>query len=365
MLRAMEDVTEDAIVHIPHVLYHWRAIPGSTAVSADQKGYAIHAAQAAINAHLTRTNSPLLSVTGFAAGNTGVARTRNLETSISIIIPTRDGLDDLKACIDSILKFDHRETQIIVVDNGSQDPATLTYLARLARDGTAAILSDPQPFNFSALNNRAAAFATGDILCFLNNDTEVASRDWLDRARVLLSLPGVGAVGTRLLYPDGTLQHFGVNVGTADHRVASHPHVGLANGAPGYFSKARLMQQFSAVTAACLFVTRQAFEAAGGFDTELRVAYNDVDLCLKVRKAGFKIVGDADIVLTHKESRTRGADTGGEKAARLDTEAALMRERWGNTLDSDPFYSPNHSIDGQFRLAEPPRVPMPWKTGEA
>jgi GT2 family glycosyltransferase len=361
LLRCMDVVGERAIIHIPHVLYHWRAIPGSTAVSADQKSYAIFAAQAAINAHFTRTDSPLLSILGYAAGNTAVARTRDLQTSISIIIPTRDGLSDLRSCIDSILRHDHRNTQILVVDNGSEDPATLEYLAGLTEAGMATVLSHPQPFNFSEINNRAAELATGDILCFLNNDTEVMSRDWLDRARVLLSLDQVGMVGARLLYPDGALQHFGVTTGTADHRVASHPHLGLPEGSGGYFSKARLMQQFSAVTAACMFVTREAFEAAGGFDSELKVAYNDVDLCLKVRQAGYRIVGDPDIVLIHKESRTRGADTDGAKAARLDAEAALMRSRWGEVLDHDPFYSPNHALHGQFGFAEPPRVPMPWR----
>ena len=366
LLRAYEKVGDEAVVHIPHVLYHWRAIPGSTAVSADQKGYAIFAARNAINAHFTRTNVPLLSVEGFAAGNTAVVRTRNLDTPVSIIIPTRDGLDYLRPCIESILAVDHRATEIIIVDNGSEDPATLAYLDELTKATVAKVIAYPGPFNFSDINNVAARQATGEILCFLNNDTEVRSPDWIDRARALLSLKGVGIVGARLLYPDGSLQHFGVTVGTAQHKVASHPHCGQPGSASGYFSKARLMQQFSAVTAACMFVTREAFETAGGFEPDLRVAYNDVDLCLKVRAAGFRIVGDPDIVLIHKESKTRGSDTDGVKASRLDAEARLMRERWGDILDHDPFYSPNHDIlRGDFTLANPPRVPMPWKAGAA
>lgn len=360
MLRAMEAAPEDAVVHIPHVLYHWRAIPGSTAVSADQKSYAILAAQAAINAHFSRTDMPLLSVPGFAAGNTAVVRTRNFDTPISIIIPTRNGLADLRACFDSIVKRDHRAVEILIVDNGSDDPETLKWMSRTEARGLARIIRHPGEFNFSEINNRAAAEATGEILLFLNNDTEVLSADWLDRARALLSLPDVGMVGAKLLYPDGTLQHFGVNLGTADHRVASHAHLGLGRNDPGYFSKARLLQQFSAVTAACMFVRREVFEAVGGFDPQLRIAYNDVDLCLKVRRAGYKIVADPEIELIHKESRSRGSDTSPDKRARLDEEAAEMRVRWGPTLDADPFYSPNHSLDGNLRLADPPRVPMPW-----
>lgn len=363
LLRAFEKVGEAAVVHIPHVLYHWRAIPGSTAISADQKGYAIFAAKNAINAHFTRTGKPLLSVDAFAPGNTAVVRTRNFDTPVSIIIPTRDGLDDLRACVDSILAFDHRATEILVVDNGSEEPDTLAYLDALSRSEIARVIAYPGPFNFSDINNVAAAEATGDILCFLNNDTEVVTPDWIDRARALLSLGDVGMVGARLLYPDGAIQHFGVTVGAAKHGVAAHPHCGLPGSSSGYFSKARLMQQFSAVTAACMFVTKEAFTAAGGFDPELRVAYNDVDLCLKVRREGFKIVCDPDIVLVHKESRTRGSDEEGDKARRLDAEAATMRARWADVLDHDPFYSPNHDLARtDFALANPPRVPMPWKS---
>ncbi len=364
LLRCWEQVGDDAIVHIPHVLYHWRVIPGSTSISADQKGYAITAAQNAINGHFARTGTPLLSVDGFAPGTTAIQRTRNDEALVSIIIPTRDGLDDLSACIASILRHDHRATEILIVDNGSEQPETLAYLEDLAQRGVATILRHPQPFNFSEINNLAAAQARGEVLCFLNNDTETVTKDWLDRARILLTLPQVGVVGARLLYPDGAIQHFGVHVGTADHGVASHPHHGQPANHPGYFGKARLTQQFSAVTAACLFIRRAVFDQVGGFDPDLRVAYNDVDLCLKVRKAGLQVVADAGLVLIHKESRTRGSDADGEKAARLEREAALMRERWGTTLAEDPFYSPNHALDGHFGLANPPRVPMPWREGD-
>ncbi len=362
LLRAWEAAGDDAIVHIPHVLYHWRAIPGSTAVSADQKSYAIVAAGSAINGHFERTGAPLRSTEGFAAGCTGIIPTRDARTLVSIIIPTRDHGDELQACIESIRRTDCHDSEIIVLDNGSSDAASVSYLSELDALGWAKVVRHDAPFNFSEINNIGAQHAAGDILCFLNNDTEVLATDWLVRARALLDMPRVGMIGARLLYPDGTLQHFGLVTGMAGHGVAGAPHLGVSGEDSGYFGKARLMQQFAAVTAACMFVRAEVFSQVGGFDTALRVAYNDIDLCLKVRQAGFKIVGDPDILLVHKESKSRGSDASGERAERLASEAELMRDRWADMLDSDPFYSPNLSLDrGDFVVANPPRVPMPWR----
>ncbi|MBX9616215.1 MAG: glycosyltransferase [Caulobacteraceae bacterium] len=364
VLRAIERAGVETVVHIPHVLYHWRAIPGSTAVSGDEKSYAVVAAQQAVNGHFERTGLPLRSVDGLAPGVNAVKPARDYDTLISIIIPTRDGVEYLRPCIDSILANDHSNVEIIVVDNGSQDPATLAYLKQVQQEeaGVVRVLSYPHPFNFSEMNNFAVEKAKGDVLCFLNNDTEVIAKDWLVRARGLIALPDVGIVGARLLYPDGTVQHFGVATGMARHRVASTPHVGLPQEAGGYFGKARLLQQFSAVTAACLFIRTELFRLVGGYEPSLRVAYNDVDLCLKVRAAGHKVIADPQILLTHKESKSRGSDQSGAKAERLDNEAAIMRARWGESLDRDPFWSVNHDLDHiDFRLAHPPRQPMPWR----
>lgn len=362
LLRAYEAAGPGSVFHIPHVLYHWRAIPGSTAVSADQKSYAIFAAQNAINGHFERLGMPLRSVDGIAPGLSAVKPTRVFRTPISIIIPTRDGLDVLRPCIQSIQAFDHDDTEILIVDNGSEETATLNYLRSLEASGTARVIRWDRPFNFSEINNIAAKEATGEILCFLNNDTEVLGPNWLARARALLALPDVGVVGARLLFPDTTLQHFGITLGMGAHKIAGTPHGGHANMDPGYLGKARLLQQFSAVTAACMFVKREVFEAVGGFDTDFSVAYNDVDLCIRIRQAGFKIVADPDVLLTHKESKTRGDDLDGAKAERLAREARLMRDRWADVLDNDPFYSPNHSLErSDFALASPPRTPMPWR----
>ncbi len=360
-LRCLEAAGPDSIVHIPHILYHWRIMPGSTAMAADQKGYAVVAAQSAINGHFERTGLPFRSIEGFAPGCTGIRPSRQFDTSVSIIIPTRNGYDLLEPCVASILERDAANTEIIIVDNGSDDPATLAYLEKLAERDEIRVVRDPGEFNFSRINNMAARAATGDILCFLNNDTEVISADWLNRARAFLSLGEIGMVGARLLFPDGTLQHFGIALGMGEHRVAGIPHLGLDGHLPGYLGKARLLQEVSAVTAACMFVRRTDFLAVGGFEEELRVAYNDVDLCLKIREMGLKILADPDITLVHKESRTRGSDKHGARAKRLDEEAAWMRRRWAERLDNDPYYSPNIDLGRiDFAYAADPRVPWPW-----
>lgn len=365
LLRCMEASGPDRIVHVPHILYHWRIIPGSTAMSADQKGYAAIAAQNAINGHFERQGIPLRSTDGFAPGCTGVRPSRSFDTPVSIVIPTRNGLDVLRPCVGSILAREHANVEILIVDNGSDDLATLAWFDEIARRDDVRILGDPGEFNFSRINNMAAAAARGEILCFLNNDTEVLSADWLNRARAFLSMDEVGMVGARLLFPDGTLQHLGIVLGMGEHRIAGVPHLGLEGDMPGYFGKARLLQEVSAVTAACMFVRRDDFLAVGGFDEDLRVAYNDVDLCLKIRAKGLKILADPGITLIHKESRTRGSDKHGARAERLAREAAWMRTRWARLLDDDPYFSPNldlHRVD--FAYAAKARRAWPWQQAQ-
>jgi len=362
-LRCYERTSDENVIHIPHVLYHWRAIAGSTAVSADQKGYAVVAARDAINGHFERTGAPLRSIFGRDPGVTEVMCAVQPRDTVSVIIPTRDGVDLLKPCLESILRSEDPNIEIIVVDNQTKDKKTLSYLNSIQSVPGVRLLKYDHEFNFSDINNVAAKHAKGNILCFLNNDTEVISAEWLIRARTLLSMSDVGVVGARLLYPDGSLQHFGVIVGGGEHRVAAHAHFGLADAATGYFSKGRLLQEVSAVTAACLFVRRGVFLEVGGFESDLPVAYNDVDLCLKVRNAGYRIVCDPEIKLYHKESKTRGSDGGGRNRARLDVEAAWMRARWGEILDvGDPFYSPYHRLDrADHSLAPVPRADWPWR----
>lgn len=370
-LRILELCRDDEVIHIPHVLYHWRMTIGSTALGAGQKSYAIDAARRAIDDHFQRTGAPYRSLPGRAPGisRIGVDPARiKPGQSISLVIPTRDGHDLLAACLGSLEADLDRGTihEIIVVDHQSTEPETLRLLDEMrARHPAFRVVRFDEPFNFSRMNNRAAAVATGTILGFLNNDTEMVSTDWAERVRAHFSVPSIGAVGARLLYPDHTLQHFGIHVGAGEHKVAVHAHHGLREAEAGNMSRSWLTQQFAAVTAACLFVDKALYTAIGGFDEAFPVAYNDVDLCLKVRAAGRKIICDADLVLIHKESKTRGSDMSAEKRSRLDRDAAAMHAKWGATLLDDPFTNPNLDTFGRgIRLAYPPRVAAPWATDE-
>ncbi|MCJ2114268.1 glycosyltransferase family 2 protein [Methylobacterium sp. E-025] len=362
-LRCMELCTDAEIVHIPHVLYHWRQIPGSTSIAPGEKSYAFTASKRAINDHFERKGYFLESVN---AEVPGVATVRTLyqpnPAEISIIIPTKDGLEILRPCIDSLMVHPDPMTQIVIVDNGSEEDETLEYLRVLARDAERfTVVRDDSGFNFSRLVNLGVAHSRGEIICLLNNDTELLSGKIYERARAWLAMPDVGIVGARLLYPDHTVQHFGVYVGVGAHKVADHPHLRLSDHTHAQFSKSRLLQQFSAVTAACLFVRKSDYNKVGGFDEGLAVAYNDIDFCLRVQQAGFKIVCDPEIKLIHKESKTRGDDNNPSKAARLDGEAAIVRNRWGGALN-DPFYNSNFSSDNaRFEIASKARFPIPWK----
>lgn len=362
-LRCMEHCTDAQIVHIPHVLYHWRQIPGSTSLAPGEKSYAFKASKRAINDHFARQGYALQSVN---AEIPGVAAVRTLmqpcPASISVVIPTKDGLDVLRACVDSLMAYPDILTDVVIVDNGSEDAKTLEYLESLVQDsGRFSVVRDDGGFNFSRIVNLGVAHGRGEIICLLNNDTELLSGKLYERARAWLAMPDVGIVGARLLYPNHTLQHFGVYVGIGDQLVADHAHVGLPDHAYAEFSKSRLLQQFSAVTAACLFVRRADYLAVGGFDERLAVAYNDVDFCLRIRERGLKIVCDPEIKLIHKESRSRGHDNNPVKASRLAKEAAIVRERWATALN-DPFYNANFSrANARFEIPSKARLPIPWK----
>jgi GT2 family glycosyltransferase len=366
VLRCFEKCGAKQIAHIPRVLYHWRMTAGSTSVSGDQKGYAIQAAKKSINGHFVRRGLPFQSVDGRVPGLTAITMSKSndvREQKTSIIIPTRDGGVHLTACINSIIKHKKPNIELLIVDNGSKDKQTVSYLQQLVGSGSAKVLPYDGEFSYSKINNFAVEHASGELLCFLNDDTEVITTDWITRARTHLSIPAIGIVGARLLYPNMTVQHFGVYLGVGFHKIAGHAHLGQDATAPGYVSKAILMQQFCAVTGACLFIRREDFLKVSGFEPELAVAFNDIDLCLKVREAGLQIVCDPDIELIHHESKTRGFDLiSPAKRERLDREAEWMRRKWGKTLDADPFYSPNFDLlRGDQSLAFPPRVTLPWR----
>jgi GT2 family glycosyltransferase len=246
--------------------------------------------------------------------------------------------------------------EVFVVDNSSRGRATLEYL-RLNGD-LVTVIRDERPFNFAALNNDAVRQTTGDVICLLNDDTEVIEEDWLTEMVSQLAQPGVGAVGGKLHYPDGRIQHGGVLLGIGG--VAAHDHRLSDRASPGYFGKLQLAHRLSAVTAACMVVRREAWDAVAGFDeVNLPVAYNDVDFCLRLRSAGWDVVFTPHARLIHHESISRGPESEAARADEFAREATFMKVRWGTALRRDPYYNPNLTLDADnYSLAWPPRVPL-------
>lgn len=268
--------------------------------------------------------------------------------SVRVIVPTRDRPGLLAACAAGVLDRTEGEPELCVVDNGSVEPRTLALLAALSQRPRATVMRIDGPFDFPALNNAAAAGAQAEVLVFLNDDTWVIEPDWLAQMAVLAMRPDVGAVGAKLYYPDGRLQHAGVALGLGAHGVAGHPFRGAPGTMDGPQAMLRTVREVSAVTAACLAVERKKFEAVGGFDPALKVAFNDVDLCLRLAARGWKTVWTPHARVVHLESATRGSpEATVEKAARLKEEAALMHARWGARLGADPYYHPALSLAGE------------------
>ena len=343
------------VQHVPRVLYHWRVHAESTARSMKAKPYAAVAGERALNEHYQRIGVKAVAEYQQFGYRTRYALPDELPL-VSIVIPTRNGLSLMRQCIGSIdRKTTYSRHEIIVVDNGSDDPAALAYFAKLAERANVRVLRDERPFNYSALNNAAVAVAKGDVIALVNNDIEVMSPDWLSEMVGIALQPGVGAVGARLWYPDMTLQHGGVVLGLG---MASHAHKGLPRGLTGYAGRAALAQSFSAVTAACLVVRKALYQQVGGLDeVNLTVAFNDVDFCLRLREAGYRNIWTPYAELLHHESATRGDDVAPEKRKRFEQEIAYMQSRWADLIANDPAYNPNLTIGSEdFSFAWPPRV---------
>jgi O-antigen biosynthesis protein len=355
-LRCIEHVEPAQVQHVARVLYHWRIHAYSTAHHTNAKPYAMLAGERAINEHLARRG---LDAKAEYIGH-GYRVRYALPAAlplVSLIIPTRNGLKLLRQCVESILaKTTYANFEIIVMDNGSDDRATLRYLDELALKPNVRIVRDARPFNYSALNNAAVKLASGSVVGLINNDIEVISPDWLTEMVSHALRPEVGAVGARLWYSDDTLQHAGVVLGI--HGVAGHVHRFLPRGNVGYCGRAALIQSFTAVTGACLVVRKALYEAVGGLnEVELQVACNDIDFCLRLREAGYRNIYTPYAELYHHESASRGFDDTPEKQARSAKEVAYMHQRWGDALRNDPAYSPNLTLDAEdFSLAWPPRV---------
>ncbi len=358
-LRCVEKIEPDQIAHIPQVLYHWRMHMESTAQSLDAKPYAMLAGERAINEHFQRRGvAAKAELIGY--GYRVRYALPDVLPLVSLIIPTRNGLHLIRQCIQSVLeKTTYLNYEILIVDNGSDDPATLEYFKSLQAETKVRILRDDRPFNYSALNNEAVKIARGELVALLNNDIEVISPDWLSEMVSHALRPGIGAVGARLWYPNDTLQHGGILLGLGG--VANHAHYKAMRGMLGYFCRASLTQGFSAVTAACLVIRKSIYEEVGGLnETDLHIAFNDVDFCLRVREAGYRNLWTPFAELYHHESATRGTEDTPEKQARFAKEVAYMNRRWGDQLLQDPAYSPNLTLDHQdFSLAWPPRIEPP------
>jgi GT2 family glycosyltransferase len=353
VLLCVAAVSRDAIVHIPRVLYHWRAIAGSTALSPTEKPSAASAAQRAVTEHVRRFDSG--ATVEPAPESPMHLRIRHSLPSpaplVSIVICTRDHESLLRTAIESISnKTTYPNYEIVALDNGSRDAATLDYLASISVLPGITVIRDDSPFNYSRLNNTAVSHTRGQVICLLNDDIEVLTPEWLEEMASFAVQPHVGAVGARLWYPDGTLQHGGVIIGIGG--VAGHAHPRLPRNQPGYFSRGVLQQELSAVTGACLMVRRDVFDEVGGLDEKIAVAFNDVDLCLRLRAAGYRNIWTPFAELIHHESASRGYEDNPEKIARFQREVLFMEDRWGAVLDSDPYYNPNLSMHaGDFTLA--------------
>ncbi|MEK6423143.1 MAG: glycosyltransferase family 2 protein [Burkholderia gladioli] len=356
-LRCSEVVEPGAIHHIPRVLYHWRVHAESTASGVDAKPYAAVIGEKAIGEHLERRG--LKATVAYVDHGYRVHRALPQPAPrVSLIVPTRDALELVRTCLTSVLdKTRYPDFEILLVDNGSTDPAALKYFETLAADGRIRVLRDDRPFNYSALNNAAVREARGELVGLLNNDVEVISPDWLSEMVSLAVQPEIGAVGARLLYPDGSVQHAGLVLGIQG--VAGNAHKHLPRSALGYFGRASLIGAFSAVTAACLVMRKAVYDEVGGLnEPDLGVAFNDVDLCLRIQAAGYRNVWTPYAELYHHESATRGEENDPVKRARFEREIGYMNDRWADQLADDPFYSRNLTINREdFSLAYPPRVP--------
>jgi glycosyltransferase involved in cell wall biosynthesis/2-polyprenyl-3-methyl-5-hydroxy-6-metoxy-1,4-benzoquinol methylase len=355
-LRCVEQLAPSQIIHIPRVLYHWRAHVGSTALATDEKPYAFVAGVKALDEHLQRQGidafTELLPISMYRVRY----ELPEVQPLISLIIPTRNAHGLVKLCIDSIRALTtYKHYEIILVDNGSDEPESLAYFAELALEPRVTVLRDEGPFNFSALNNRAVSQARGELIGLVNNDIEVITPQWLEEMVSIALQPGVGAVGARLWFSDDRLQHGGVILGVGG--VANHSHKFLPKGEHGYFGRAVLIQSFSAVTAACLVIRKSIYEEVGGLDeVNLKIAFNDVDFCLRVQEAGYTNVWTPFAELYHHESVTRGLEDTPEKQERFVQEVTFMATRWPD-LQRDIAYNPNLTLDHHdFGLAWPPRV---------
>ena len=361
LLRCIEKT--DRVYHIPKVLYHWRVSETSTAGNQDSKTYAIDAGKLALTEHYARLGYEAeVEYTGIFIMYRMRLKLKS-QPLVTILIPNKDQVETLANCLSSIYeKTDYPYFEILVVENNSEKEETFAYYEKMKQEHeNFHVVTYQGGFNYSAINNFGVRHAKGEYLLFLNNDTEVISPFWIREMLGFCQREDTAAVGAKLFYPDGLVQHCGVVVGIANY--AGHVQNFKTRRDNGYFGRLRAVQDISAVTAACMLVKRSVFEEIGGFDESFEVAFNDVDLCLRIRETGKLIVQDPNVELYHYESKSRGYENTPEKLARFKGEVIRFRKRWKAFLEKgDPYYSPNLTLmNGEFTLRKEHEIPEEWE----
>ena len=350
ILRCIEQSKH--VEHVPKVLYHWRCHPGSTAANQESKMYCYEAGKRAIEDHLKRMGEDDCQVVMTEhLGFYHVIYPIREQKKVSIIIPNKDQKEILERCIESVIqKTDYKNYEIIIVENNSTTNEIFEYYKTIEQRENIRVVIWKDKFNYSAINNFGVRYANGEYLLFLNNDIEVIRENWLSEMLANVQRKEVGIVGAKLLYPDNMVQHAGVIIGMggiAGHPLSRHPADDC-----GYFARGIIQQNLNAVTAACMLTKKEVYEKVNGFEEKLAVAFNDIDLCLKVRKAGYLIVYDPEALLYHHESISRGKEDTLEKRNRFEGEVDYMAKKWKDVLEKgDEYYNPNLSLlSGNFEL---------------
>lgn len=360
LLRCLPHVKGDHIVHIPRIMYHWRTVEGSTALASGEKSYTTDAGIKALRDHFEINGPQGTTVEAGLVPNTYRVRwpLPKPEPLVSLLIPTRDRKTITEVAVRSILeKTTYTNYEIIILDNGSVEPETLAFFEEIQQeDARVRVIRYDHPFNYSAINNFGVRHAAGSIIGLINNDVEVISPEWLTEMISHAVRPEIGCVGAKLYYSNDTLQHGGVILGIGG--VAGHSHKNSPLASPGYFSRLLLTQNYCAVTAACLVVRRSVYDQVNGLEEQnLKIAFNDVDFCLKVQRAGLRNLWTPYAELYHHESISRGTEDTPEKIDRFNKEVEFMLDKWGAILQKDPYYNLNLSKTFEdFSLQQIPNI---------
>ncbi len=361
VLRCALETSPERIRHIPRILYHRRAIESSTAANRGVKPDAWRAGRRAIQEYLAKRD--LRATVGRAPLEQYQVEyeLHSPRPRVSVLVPTTGNPSLLGPCLNSVLSrttYENFEVLLLVNEIHRHEAGRAELLRQCAeRPHVRVLFHRDRPFNYSWVNNWGAGEASGEVLCLLNDDTELITPAWLERLVARATLPGVGAVGAMMYYPNDTIQHAGVILGLSG--IAGHAFHREPRGLGGYFSRACLEQDMSCVTAGCLAIRRDVFLAQGGFDERFTIAFNDVDFCIRLRAAGWRIIWTPTVELYHHESASVGGPHSSERGDEFPEAVRLMRKQWGSILDADPYYNPNLSLQKGFNLAFPPRSPTP------